>query len=295
MNSNINLNLYKTFYEVAKYNSISAAAKEMYMSQPAVSRSLKNLENLLGVKLFNRNLNGCVLTLKGRELYEGVEEAFKILRLAEKRIEENKNKIIGTISIGVRSHIATFYLMDKVLNFKKKYKNVDIAIISRPSKELLRLFKNNEIDFIIDSFSERDNLDGLDVKYIDSFNYMFVAHKDYDCSKIKSLKDLSKEYVILPVKSSVHRKNLDVIAKENNVKFKDYLNIETSELLLDLVRKNVGIGYLINVMVSKDIEKGLLKEIKIKEKLPSIDLKIVYDKNTLLEIPGLFIKEFEEL
>ena len=295
MNNNINLNLYKTFYEVAKYNSISAAAKNMYMSQPAVSRSLKNLENLLGVKLFNRNLNGCVLTIKGRELYKSVEEAFRVLRLAEKKIEENKNKIIGTISIGVRSHIATFYLMDKILNFRKKYKNVDISIISRPSRELLRLFKNNEIDFIIDSFSERDNLDGLDVKYLDSFNYIFVAHKDFDDSKIKSLKDVSKEFVILPVKSSTHRKNLEVIAKENNVKFRDNLTIETSELLLDLVRRNEGIGYLIDAMVSRDIESGLLKQVKIKEKLPTIDLKLVYNKNTLLDIPGLFIKEFEEV
>ena len=193
------------------------------------------------------------------------------------------------------SDMPTFYLMDKILEFRKKYKNVEIAIISRPSRELLRLFKNNEIDFIIDSFSERDNLDGLDVKYLDSFNYIFVAHRDYDVSKIESLKDLEKEDVILPVKSSTHRKNLEVIAKECNVNFRDNLTIETSELLLDLVRRNEGIGYLIDAMVKKDIDDNILKEIKIKEKLPTIDLKLVYNKDTLLEIPGLFIKEFEEV
>ena len=233
MNNNVNLNLYKTFYEVAKYNSISAVAKNMYMTQPAVSKALKNLECILDVKLFNRTLNGCFLTSKGKELYESVEEAFKILRLAEKRIEENKNKAVGNIAIGVRSHIATFYLMDKVLEFRKKYKNIEISIISRPTKELLNLLRNNEIDFIIDSFSERDNLDGLDVCNLAKFSYGFVAHKDYDTSHIKSFKDLENECLILPVKSSVHRKNLEVLAKEKDVKLNNVLSIETSELLLD--------------------------------------------------------------
>ena len=292
MNSNINLNLYRTFYEVAKCKSISAAAKHMYMSQPAISKSLKNLENEFGVKLFTRKLNGCDLTLKGKELFEEVEEAFRILNRAEKRLIENK--IIGNISIGVRSHVATFYLMDKVLEFRKQYKNVEISIVSRSTKELLNLLKNNEIDFIIDSISDKDYIDDYDVKSLGRFEHCFVSTIDYDTSNIVSISDLKNEPLILPVKASTHRKELENLIRSKNIDFKNVLAIETSELILNLVRKKVGIGYLLKEMVKNDLEEGTLKEVKIRERLPQVELKLIYNSKKLYDIPKKFIDFFEE-
>jgi DNA-binding transcriptional LysR family regulator len=110
--SNINLNLYKTFYEVATLGSISAASKKTFTSQPAISKSIKKLEEELQVQLFYRTLSGTELTEKGRELLFYVEEAFNNLITAERSMIEEENLERGKISIGVPSQIGTFYIFD---------------------------------------------------------------------------------------------------------------------------------------------------------------------------------------
>ena len=145
MDKNINLNLYRIFYEVAQYHSISDAAKNMYLSQPAISKAIKNLESELNAMLFYRTLNGIILTDKGKELYGLVEEALGNFRQAEKKMLENKNLEKGSLSIGVRSNVASFYLLDKIATFHEKYNKIDIVIIDRPSSELLRMLSNNEL------------------------------------------------------------------------------------------------------------------------------------------------------
>ncbi len=159
MNKDLNLNLYKKFYEVAKNKSISAASKNMYFSQPAISKAIKNLENDLGVVLFYRTLNGTVLTEKGQELFEYVEEAFNSFRAAEKKMNENKNLEKGSLSVGIPSHIASFYIMNKIVEFHEKYSKIDVTVVNRPSSELLKLLENNEIDFVIDTKTFKDVLD----------------------------------------------------------------------------------------------------------------------------------------
>ena len=107
-NSNLNLNLYKIFYDVAQYGSVSTASKNLMISQPAISRSIKKLEEDLNVTLFYRTLNGMVLTEKGKELLGYVEEACNSLRIGERTMMETNNLVKGKLSIGVPSHIASF-------------------------------------------------------------------------------------------------------------------------------------------------------------------------------------------
>lgn len=295
MNRSINLNLYRVFYEVAKHNSISAAAKKIYLSQPAISKSIKNLESELEVILFYRTLNGMVLTEKGKELFNLIERAFNNIREAEKKMQQNKNLEKGSLSIGVRSHIASFYLMDKVADFHKKYNKIDIVIINRPSRELLKLLENNEIDFILDSTSDKDQLDGFNVEKLETFSHCFVTlpNSSYiSKEKMYCLKDLETLPLILPVSHSTPRQYLDCLAKENKISFSNVLSIETSELIHSMVKKGLGIGYILYDMVKTEINQGLLKEIKIKEKLPDISLNLIYKEKCLTEAPRKFINDY---
>ena len=297
MNSDLNLNLYKIFYEVAKNKSISAASKNMYISQPAISKAIKNLETDLGVVLFYRTLNGTVLTEKGQELFEYVEEAFNSFRIAEKKMNENKNLEKGSLSVGVPSHIASFYLMDKIVEFHKKYSKIDITVVNRPSRELLKLLENNEIDFVIDTMSFKDELDCFNVKKLKNFSHCFVTLKDSNYLEEKdvySLKDLSDVPLILPVFHSSHRQHLNALAKENNVKLGNVLSIETSELVYNMVKQGLGVGYILYDMVKDDIEKGKMKEIKVREHLPEVSLNLIYREKNLTEAPLKFINDFLE-
>ena len=295
MDKNINLNLYRIFYEVAQYHSISDAAKSMYLSQPAISKAIKNLEKELNVMLFYRTLNGIILTDKGKELYKLVEEALGNFRQAEKQMVENKNLEKGSLSIGVRSNVASFYLLDKIAAFHKKYRKIDIVIIDRPSSELLEMLSNNEIDFVLDSVSAKDELDGFDIKPLDTFTHTFIVLPELDILPNKEkyhLKDLESLPLILPVSHSSHRQYLNNLAKENDTNFNNVLSIETSELICAMVKKGLGIGYILKDMVKSDIEMGNLKELKIYEELPDISLNLICKERNLTEAPRRFIDEY---
>lgn len=295
MNKNINLNLYRIFYEVANYKSFSEAAKRMYLSQPAVSKAVKNLEEELGVVLFYRTLNGVIITDKGKELYAIVEEGLNSFREAEKKMEESKNMEKGSLAIGIRSNVASFYLMDKVVKFHECYPNIDITIINRPSYELLKLLDENVIDFIIDSLSPRDELDGFNVTNLITFDHCFVKSNKINSlndDKVYSLKDLKDEQLILPVPLSSHRQYLDEILKESGVVFTNVLSIETSELIKNMTKKGLGIGYILKPMVELELKNGTLKEVKIKEKLPTLKIKLIYKEKALTEAPRRFIDEY---
>ena len=295
MDKNINLNLFRIFYEVAQYHSISDAAKNMYLSQPAISKALKNLESELNVMLFYRTLNGIVLTDKGKELYVLVEEALGNFRQAEKKMMENKNLEKGSLSIGVRSNVASFYLLDKIAAFHEKYNKIDIVIIDRPSSELLRMLSNNEIDFVLDSVSAKDELDGFDVNPLNTFTHTFIVLPELNFLPKREkyhLKDLESLPLILPVSHSSHRQYLNNLAKENNTVFDNVLSIETSELIYSMVKKGLGIGYILRDMVKGDIECGNLKEVKIYEELPEISLNLICKERNLTEAPRRFIDEY---
>ena len=149
--SNVNLNSYKIFYEVASSESISDASKRLYITQSAVSKAIKKLEDDLNTKLFYRNSKGVKLTDKGKQLLFYVNEAFNNLITAERAIIENNSLSKGKISIGVPSQIGSFFIFENIADFHKTYPNIEITIISKTTTQLLKLLEQHEIDFIIDT------------------------------------------------------------------------------------------------------------------------------------------------
>ena len=220
MDKNLNLNLYRIFYEVTKYSSISAAAKSMYLSQPAISKSIKNLETELGITLFDRALNGIVLTENGKELFTYVEEAFNSIRLAEKKMLENKNLEKGTLAIGIRSHIASFYLVDKVIEFHNKYPKIEITIINRPSNELLKLLNNNRK--ILNQFAKDNNIRFQNVLSVETSEliYDFVKRGEGVGYILKDMviKDVESGLLkIIDIKEDLPKASLKLICLEKRL------------------------------------------------------------------------------
>lgn len=290
-NSNLNLNLYKIFYDVAQYGSVSTASKNLMISQPAISRSIKKLEEDLNVTLFYRTLNGMVLTEKGKELLGYVEEACNSLRIGERTMMETNNLVKGKLSIGVPSHIASFYIFDKIKKFHKDYPQIEISIISRCTAELIKLLENHEIDFVIDTSPIVGNEKELNIEELINVDHCFVCLSD-DSYKAECLKDLEDYPLILPVAITSHRKRLNEIALENNVNFKNVLSIETSEMIHEAVLQGVGVGYILRDVVKNDIETGKVKVLDIKEKLPYVTVNLVYIDKYLMKAPKEFIDNY---
>lgn len=295
MEDNINLNLYKTFYEVARNNSISIASKNLYVSQPAISKSIKLLEDTLNTKLFYRTTSGVILTQKGEDLYKYVSESLNTLKYAKVVMNETDNLERGSLTIGAPSHIISFFLLDNIYAFHDKYPKIDITIISRSSSELLNMLSNNELDFVIDISSYKDNLDQFCVKKIRDLKHCFVMSSEFNVpgeKEIKNIYDLKDLPLILPVFHSSHRKRLNEYAKKRNVVFSNVISIETSEIIYNTIKNKLGIGYILYDIVKKDIENKKMKLVNIEEELPIVTLNLIYKDNMVTVASNEFIENF---
>ena len=294
--TNINLNLYKTFYDVAKYGSISKAAQYGYTSQPAVSKAIKKLEDELGVQLFYRNLNGVELTDKGKELLYFVEKSYSNLIIAERTMLETENLKRGKLSIGMPSNIGSFFLFDKIISFHEEYPNIEITIITGSTSNLISLLDSHKVDFVIDTspINLRSNSEMQIVK-LDQVDYCFVVKKGtkkIEYKNINKLSDLKNQPLILPIPGTANRNDLDELLVKKKVDIENVINIHTSEMIISAVKKDLGIGYIIYNLVEHDIKNGELEIIDVKEKLPTVEINIVFNKNFLTTAPKKFIENY---
>ena len=180
----VNLNSYKVFYYVAKYNSFKLASEKLYISQPAVSKSIKNLENVFGIKLFYRYSNGIELTKEGNMLYNELCKMVFYLEASEKYISASKELLIGDLTIGCPSHIASFYLLDFIDKFKNDYPKINIKVVSYSTSNLVNELNHHRIDFIIDSFPIDIN-DNCIMKPLKSFDTVFIVGNNYKVNKYR--------------------------------------------------------------------------------------------------------------
>lgn len=290
----INLNLYKIFYEVALSESISDASKKLFITQSAVSKSIKKLEEDLNTNLFYRNNKGVKLTDKGKELLFYVEEAFNNLVTAERTMIESQTLNKGKIAIGVPSQIGSFYIFEDITNFHKKYPNIEITIISKTTTQLLKLLEQHEIDFIIDTSPINTKIDNIMIQPLIEVNNCFVIKADSSIfiDKIKSISDLANYPLVLPIKGTDNRKQLDKIFEKNNIELNNVINIHTSEMIVGAVKKDLGIGYIIYDVIKDNVENGEFKMLNIKEKLPKITINLIYIEKYLTIAPKFFIENY---
>ena len=293
INDNINLNLYKIFYDVCKYGSFSKTAELTYSTQSSISKSIKKLEDELETKLFYRNPHGVELTEDGKDLLYYVEKAYGNLLIAERTLIEKDSLERGKLNMGLPSYISSFFFFDKVIDFYNKYPNIEINLMNGSRGYLLGLMDKHQIDFIIYSSPIKDdirNKDNLSVEKLYSVKYSFFCRKeDYDKYKnIKSIKDLNNIPLVLPLPGTNHRKYLDEVLVKNNVEINRVINIHTSEGILTGVKNGLGVGYIISDIVKNNDE---FKLIEVKEKLHEEDIVIIYDKKILTKAPIRFIEE----
>ena len=140
---------YYVFYIVAEYGNISKAAKKLFVSQPAVTKSIKNLEENLGIKLFNRNSKGVQLTEEGKVLYEYVKNAYIQIEKGEKIVKQLKNKSKGVVRIGISNTLCKYYFMPFLKGFHEKYPDIKIEITNRVTLETLELLEKGSLDCAI--------------------------------------------------------------------------------------------------------------------------------------------------
>ena len=278
----INLELYRIFYTVALNQNITKASQELNISQPAVTKHIKNLEDELGIILFKRTRKGVVLTPIGQKIFLKIKNAIVTFDNVENEIKNYKDNYCGIIRIGISTTLVRI-LMEHINEFYKKYPNIKIEINTDTTKENMRLLKNGLLDLVICKFPNNLDNDFLFTKISDS-SYEFVANEEL-YNKIKQpikLADLVKYPILLQKEPSNSYDSAKKLFKENNIEVESKLNIGSSSLLIDFTKIGYGVGYVTKLYVRKEIKNKKLFVIETIPKTPKISYGMVTLKNNIL-------------
>lgn len=273
---NIDLELYRVFYVVAKHKHMTRASEELCISQPAISQSIKKLEEQIGGTLFLRSNKGMELTSEGKMFYEYVKGALELINNAENEFTSFKDLSKGEIKIGASTTLTKIILMDAVKSFHKDYPNVEINITNDLTSNLILDLQKGKLDFII--FNE-GNVKETNVKSekIRSIKQGFIYNPEYYNDDIKCLDDLNNYPLVLQKKESNSRKFLDAFALRNNVILNAKTEIVSQDLVTEFVNAGLGIGFTIIELAKRNYPN--LKELKINKNLPDTDIYMATNKN----------------
>ncbi len=286
---NLNLNLYRVFYIVAKTKSFSESSKVLHISQPAISKHIQNLEYELNTLLFYRTNRGIELTPEARNLVTYVEKAYNYLSLGEQELQQSKDLSKGKISIGLPEFSSVNYLNKYLKEYMNNYPSITIDIVYKPIKTLLSLLDDHNIDLLIlpGAITIPDTFKKVELT---KEEYCFAYSKEYNQKEINSIKDLSNYKVILPSTNTMARKKLDDILFKYDLSIKPIMEVENSELIYNYISKGLGIGYIPGNLIdeSSNIEKA-----KIEEPLPVETINLVYNEKSLTIASKTFVELLE--
>ena len=286
----VNLELYRVFYTVAKCGSLTRAAQELYISQPAVSQAIKQLEGQLGTPLFNRTHRGMELSAAGKLIYGKVDEALALLDDAENTLLELKNNAVGTIRIGATDSIFAHLLADKIAAYNEKYPQVKIELISSTSPDTLNQLKEGRCDVAFVNLPFEDN----EVKLYGSVSHLndiFVAGNRFDFLKgcTISLRELEKYPLLMIEENTFARRALRSFLGNLGIRLNPDVEVANWDFMLKLAVKGMGVGCVPREYCQKELASGELFEVKTQPSLPVRGVGIALSRSTPV---SLVLKEF---
>lgn len=243
---NISLDLYKNFIAVAKNKSMTKASEEMCISQPAISKSIKTLENQIGSTLFNRSSKGLELTKEGQMLYDRISVAMNLIVNAENELSSYKKLEEGEIKIGISSVLSKCLIIDTIKNFRTKYPKIKISITNGIVDDLIEKLNFGKLDFVI--FNEKENNDyNANIEHLTSLSYVFFYNEKLcQIDDISTIDGLNNHCLILQQKGSNTRDILDI---KTNYELKPQIEVMSQDLICNLVDEGLGIGFAFEELV----------------------------------------------
>lgn len=280
----IDMELYKVFYFVAECKSISRASEKLYISQPAISKSIKKLEDILGIQLFVRSSKGVRMTNEGNILFEHVKKAMSELSLGENIIEKIKVNEFGTIKISASTTLCKHVLIPHLKSFIHVNPHVKIHMFNKSTYETLKLLDEGIIDIGLVS----QPFDGSDYSFIKLMDIhdVFVGCRDYLNSFNNSNADdfFSSNTIMLLEEDNITRKYVDRYMVLNNISAKPEIEIGNMDILIELAKLGLGITVLIKEFIQEELRAGTLSELKITPSIPAREIGIVYRNDLPLSI-----------
>ena len=275
----INYELYKVFYYVGKTLSFSDASKQLFISQSAVSQSVKVLEKKLNKVLFDRSTKKVKFTEEGQILFKHVESAVTLITRGENLILDGNQVNKGQIRIASDDSLFQYYLVSYINEFHRKYPDIHVKLVSTDSRSCGKILEANQADIVITS-TPCGNITGFNVRDIKEFKDVFVANRDAFPleNEILKLSDLMNYPIIMLNKDNNASKYLHSIFLKHSLDLVPDMELNNNEVLLDLAKSGLGIAFMPEYCVPKDNDD--LITLDIFETLPKRKVIAAYDEES---------------
>ena len=275
----VKLELYRVFKEVAEVGNITAAAQALYISQSAVSQSIKQLERDLQTRLFARNSRGVTLTAEGQMLYEYVRSAMGLLETGEEKLSQTRELQMGQLTIGASDTVTRQFLLPYLDTFHKRHPAIHIQIVSGRSHKVLGLLRSGKVDIAFASTPADDA--GLRIYPCFDTHAIFVAGAEYPCDfrHVYTLDEIAAFPLILLERKASSRLYLERFFLQNGLKLNPEIELGARSLLVDLAAIGFGVAGVTEEFVQKELDSGRLKKLKTSFEIParSVDMCLLSD------------------
>ncbi len=281
------LEYYKVFYYAAKYQSLTEAAKQLAISQPAVSQSIKQLENAVGAKLFIRTSKGVRMTAEGELLARYAIKGYEQIALGERKLAQMLDLELGELRIGASDMTLRFYLLPYLEQFHEKYPGIKVIVSNAPTPETLQYLQEGRIDFGVVStpFEEIPGIEAVKVKEIEDIfigGVKFIPYKN----KMLDLQELEKLPIISLEKKTSTRKFMDAFLERNGVAMNPEFELATSDMIVQFALRNMGVGSIMKSFAEDYLETGKVFALRFNKIIPKRHFCVVTDRKNPLSAAG---------
>lgn len=259
---------YRIFKAVADTGNISGTAKKLYMSQSAVSQSIKVMEDELQVRLFSRTSRGVALTAEGRILYDYAAKALSLLEAGEERLAQTRELIAGELAIGANDTLIKYFLLPYLQAYHRKYPNIRVRIFNGTSSRVLEQVRNGQVDV---AFATTPDDDAFETHVCFETHSVFVASPDYDCDfdKVYTLEEITEFPLILLERTASSRRYLEEFFLRHGLRLEPEIELTSHNLLISLARIGLGVACVTEEQSVSGFQRGIIRKLQLREEIPS--------------------------
>lgn len=295
------LNLYHIFHTVARTGNISLAAKELYISQPAVSKSISRLEELLNTTLFCRSSRGVSLTAEGALLAEQLQKAFDSISYGEEQLRKINELGIGQITIGVSTTLCKYVLLPYLKRFTQENPHIRVSIACQPTMETVRNLQNGSIDIgLIGDVPDKKELTFQPVmeiqdefitteRYLQNLSTRLGVEKAQLFEKNNALLWKNGTFLMLNGEN-ISRRYIDGYLMEEKIELSQSIEISTMDLLIEFARIDMGIACVIGNFIEKEFDGKALTKLPLAVPIPKRKIGFAWKKQT---VPAVSVQKFQ--
>lgn len=280
----VNLELYRIFVVVANELNITKASEKLHISQPAVTKHIKNLEGIIGTTLFKRSNKGLVLTEEGTALYEELQDPINDIIKIDSKISKNKN-----VNVGSHNHLLNIIFGECINKFYLEYPNINLNLKCLETDKMLEMLANKELDIVFSKKVENLKLKGIKYLHIGYLNDVFIANNNSSfASRIVSKKELENAIIYVP------RTYAQTVIRLKELLNNGHLKNSSYSTILELTSKSETIGLITREYIDDaEFERYNLTELDTELKLEPIEFGIYFTEDRKNEV-NLLIKIIKE-